>query len=498
MPVAPANVKDLSTLVVRSKLLSADDLTGALRALKPSGTDATDIDAARRLLIAGKHLTEYQAALLLRGHSEGFFLGPYKILDLIAKGRMAGVYRAVHETGQTVAIKVLPASKARDPDILARFKREGRLLTQLDHPNIVRAFQVGESEGKHYLALEYLDGETLEETLERRKKLPVAEAVRIVHQTLAGLQHLHERRMIHRDLKPANLMLVGPPPKKSDDTSERTVKILDIGLGKAVFEETAAAPVEANKITADGTLIGTPDYLAPEQARSAKDVDIRADIYTLGCVLFHTLTGQPPFPDKSVLNQVMRHANEPPRPLSDFLEKVPDGLQAVMNELMAKDPAKRYTTPQKAAQALSAFLQNTSATRAAPPLPAFEQWLKAPDPVDAAKSAAGIPIGRLEPSARPPEPKKLIPAPPPVTSDFDVELIPTPDPMRIRSDGAPRRGPLQLNRRDVFMLCTGGGLVAAALAAGWGLSRALRREPTPEQTPPPPPPPPSDSPPPEG
>jgi len=495
MPVAPANVKDLSALVVRSKLLSAEDLTAALRALKPTGTDAADIDAARRLLVAGKHLTEYQAALLLRGHSEGFFLGPYKILDLIAKGRMAGVYKAVHETGQIVAIKVLPASKARDPEILARFKREGRLLTQLDHPNIVRAFQIGESEGKHYLALEYLDGETLEEALEKRKKLPVSEAVRIIQQALHGLQHLHERKMIHRDLKPANLMLVGPPAKKGDESPDRTIKILDIGLGKAVFEETTAAPVEPNKITADGTLIGTPDYLAPEQARSAKNVDIRADIYTLGCVLFHALTGQPPFPDKSVLNQVMRHATEPPRPLSDFLDKVPDGLQAVMNDLMAKDPAKRYATPQKAAQALSAFHRNAPATRpSAPPLPAFEQWLKAPDSHDAAKNAAGIPVGKLEPSARPPEPKKPLPAPPAVTPEFDVELIPTPDPVKGRDINEPRRGLLQLNRRDVLMLCTGGALVAAALAVGWGLSRALRREPNPEQTAPPS----SDNPPPEG
>jgi serine/threonine protein kinase len=492
MPAAPANVKDLSALVIRSKLLSADDLSGALRGLKPSGTDTTDIDAARRLLITGKHLTEYQAALLLRGHSEGFFLGPYKILDLIAKGRMAGVYKAVHQTGQIVAIKVLPASKARDPEILARFNREGRLLTQLDHPNIVRAFQVGEADGKHYLALEYLDGETLEEALERRKKLPVAEAVRVIHQALNGLQHLHERKMIHRDLKPANLMLAGQPAKKGDDTSDRAVKILDIGLGKAVFEEATAAPTDLNKITADGTLIGTPDYLAPEQARSARNVDIRADIYTLGCVLFHSLTGQPPFPDKSVLNQVMRHANEPPRPLSDFLSDVPNGLQDVMNKLMAKEPGQRYATPQLAAQALNAFLKNTPPARSAPPpLPAFERWLKKPDPQDATKSAAGIPIGKIEPPAKPaepprlPEPKKPTPPLfPEATPEFDVELIPTAEPAK-RHDGELRRGLLQLNRRDVLMLCTGGGLVAAALAAGWGLSRALRREPTPEQTPPP-------------
>src|SRR5262249_2704835 len=146
----------------------------------------------RKQLVRGRHLTDYQATLLMRGHSEGFFLDQYKVLELLAKGRMAGVYKAIHTSGQIVAIKVLPASKARDPEVLARFRREARLLTRLDHPNVVRAFQLGESAGKHYLVLEYLDGDTLDEILERRKKLPPTEAVRIIHEALLGLQHIHE------------------------------------------------------------------------------------------------------------------------------------------------------------------------------------------------------------------------------------------------------------------------------------------------------------------
>ena len=216
-------------------------------------------------LVVGKHLTEYQAALVMRGHTEGFFLGPYKVLELIAKGRMAGVYKAEHSSDQIVAIKVLPASKAKDPETLARFKREGRLLTRLDHPNVVRAFHVGESAGKHYLVLEYLDGETLEEVLDRSKRLPPAEAVRVVYQAFLGLQHIHERGMIHRDLKPANLMLVDPAGAGASVGG--TVKILDIGLGKAVFDEGQRSPVDdPTQLTTDGVLIGTPDYLAPEQA----------------------------------------------------------------------------------------------------------------------------------------------------------------------------------------------------------------------------------------
>ena len=505
MPAAPANVVDLCALIVRSKLIAPEVLKSALKGLKATGTDAGDIDAARRALIAGKHLTDYQAALLLRGHGEGFFLGPYQIQELIAKGRMAGVYKAIHESGQAVAIKVLPASKAKDPETLARFRREGRLLTKLDHPNVVRAFQVGEAEGRHYLVLEYLDGDTLEEVLAKRKKLPPVEAVRVIHQAMLGLQHIHERGMIHRDLKPANLMLVDSPDKAGNDTLDRAVKILDIGLGKALFDEAGLVSDDASKLTADGTLMGTPDYLAPEQARSARQADIRSDVYALGCVLYHALTGQPPFPDKSVLTQVMRHATETPRPLKDFLAEVPDGLQNVMNWLMAKDPAQRYSTPERAAQALNLFLRNTPAIKpSAAPLPAFVKWLEVeadPESVKSTAVPAGIAVGKLEPAkgkpelARPAEVRKpgtatapalqSQPAQPAVLADFDVELVSVSVPdSRQQMDDEPR-GLLEPNRRDLIMLCAGGGFVVTAMLAGWGLSKLLRREP-PLETPPPP------------
>src|SRR5262249_15091776 len=209
----------------------------------------------------------------------------------------AGVYKAIHQLGQVVAIKVLPPSKAKDPHMLARFLRESRLAMRLKHPNVVRAFQVGEVNGLYYLVMEYLEGETLDEVILRRKQWPPAEAVRLIHQALLGMQHIHEQGLVHRDIKPANLMLVpGSSANVPDTTLRATVKILDIGLGRALFDESSpAAPTGAGEdfqLTAEGVLLGTPDYLSPEQARDPRSTDIRADIYSLGCVLYHALAGQ--------------------------------------------------------------------------------------------------------------------------------------------------------------------------------------------------------------
>src|SRR5262249_1156162 len=161
---------------------------------------------------------------------------------------------------------------------------------------------VGQTNGLHFLVMEYLEGETLEDVLQRRKRLPPHEAVRLVHQALQGLQHIHERGLVHRDLKPANLMLTPPrAPGEPDDTLGARVKILAGGLGRALRGGGARGAANHLQRTGEGVLLGTPDYLAPEQARDPRAVDIRADIYSLGCVLYHCLTGQPPFPDTNVL-----------------------------------------------------------------------------------------------------------------------------------------------------------------------------------------------------
>jgi serine/threonine protein kinase len=409
-------VQNVYGLLLRSKLLPLDQAKTMYDRWNADARDAAgNLQAFTRWVVAHRYLTDYQASLLARGHADGFFLNQYKILDRLGKGRMAGVYKAVHELGQVVAIKVLPPSKARDPQFLARFQREARLAFKLKHPNIVRAFQVGMAAGLHYFVMEYLEGETLDEVLRRRGKLPPPEAVRLIHQAMSGLQHIHAQGLVHRDLKPANLMLVPAPPQGANETTQRcTVKILDIGLGRAMFED---SPSEAAKksnpgLTSEGVLLGTPDYMAPEQARDARSSDIRADIYSLGCVLYHTLAGQPPFPDTNIINQMIRHATEAPRPLKDFNPAVPDGLQQIVNWMLAKDPKQRYPTPERAAQALQVFLvagaEVPTSLEADPKMKPFLNW------VEAENSKAELALPRTGGAPRPTHPRPAaVPVPKP-------------------------------------------------------------------------------------
>lgn len=374
-------VENLCGFLIRSRLLSPEEVRSVHQRWLEEGKDkAGDLAQFSRWLVASRYVTDYQASLLTKGHADGFFLNQYQILDRLGRGRMAGVYKAVHPLGQVVAIKVLPPSKAKNSIMLGRFQREARMAARLKHVNVVRAFQLGEVDGLHYLVMEYLDGETLDDVLQRKKKLPPADAVRIVYQALLGLQHIHEQGMIHRDLKPANLMLVMPPGKTDGDLAQHSiVKILDIGLGRALFEE--GTPDNA-ELTGEGVLLGTPDYLAPEQARDPRSIDIRADIYSLGCVLYHCLTGQPPFPDSNLLSQMVRHASETPKPLREFSPAIPEGLQQIVNWMMAKKPEERYPTPERAAQALQMFLvAGSEPPRSAeePQMRKYLTWLEASD-----------------------------------------------------------------------------------------------------------------------
>lgn len=360
------SVPDLFGLLLRSRLMPIDDARAMYqRWLQESGDAAMDPVAFSRWVPEQGYLTTYQVNLLRKGHADGFFLQHYKILDRLGKGKMAGVYKAVHDLGQVVALKVLPPSRAQDPHLLGRFRREARLAMRLHHPNIVRAFQTGEADGLHYLVMEHLDGVPLSHILDQRGNFPAVEAVRLIHQTLQGLQHIHEQGLVHRDLKPANLMLV-PAPLEGGDTSGCTVKIVDIGLGRALLEEAGQEPMDDIQLTGASSFLGTPDYIAPEQARDARTADIRSDIYSLGCVLYHLLAGQPVFPDTNLINQLVRHATEPPHPLREFNPEVTDELQQIINAMLAKEPAARYQTPERAARALQAFLDHLGS---APPTP---------------------------------------------------------------------------------------------------------------------------------
>jgi serine/threonine protein kinase len=205
--------------------------------------------------------------------------------------------------------------------------------------------------------MEYLAGETLEGLLERGGRLTPVEAAHVIHQALLGLQYLFEAGLVHRNLEPANLMLV-PPPGEDQRASvlSTTVKILDISLSRSLVDDAAAGCANPLRLTYDGEFMGNPNYLAPEQARDPHTSDIRADIYSLGCILYHALAGVPPFQDSTPLGRVIRHATETPQPLMALNPDVPGALQLIVNWMMAKDPAQRYATPGRAAEALHLFL----------------------------------------------------------------------------------------------------------------------------------------------
>jgi serine/threonine protein kinase len=471
--------------------------------VQEAGTGSSDFERFCVWLIAHQYVTSYQLELLRRGHFEHFFLGDYKILDRLGRGRMAGVYRAVHRLGQMVAIKVLPRSKAKDATTLARFQREARLAVQFKHPNVVRTFQVGESDGLHYLVMEYLEGETLKEVLQRRRQLPPAEAVRIVHQALQGLRHLHELGMIHRDLKPANLMLVsGRNQKDRDTTLQDTVKILDIGLGKALFDEGTSedipggfpAGIAAVALTEQGDLLGDPTYMAPEQARDASTADIRCDLYSLGCILYHCLAGRPPFEETTNIQLALRHATEAPRLLRDFNVRVADGLQEVVSCLLAKDPARRYPTPERAAQALRPHLgdyaEPVPRSTVEPYLPAYLTWLEDGNAVLASVPGApalpvSAPLGpqpqeqraKSPAPAQAPRPGSPVPAAPEPAPTV-IENIPAQFLRRgaILRERTRSRSPIELSRRDWIMMGVGAGGILLIEALAYVLSRILGRK----------------------
>lgn len=431
------SVQNVLHLLAHTGLLSAADAhqLGA-RWFQDAGAAVNNVVRFRDWLLHNQYVTEYQADRLFRGHTDYYHLNQYKLLERIGKGRMAGVYKAVHQLGQVVAIKVLPPSKARDANAFARFCREARLARRLQHINVVRTFQTGECNGLYYLVMEHLDGETLEEVLTRRGQLPPREAVRILYHALQGLEHIHEKGLVHRDLEPGNLMLIpARQPGQPDTTLNATVKILDIGLGRSTFDE-GVGP-RGTQLTADETILGTPYYMAPEQARNSHTADIRSDLYSLGCVFYHAVAGQPPFPEKLAVRAMIRHATEVPKPLRQFNPDIPDSLQQFTNILLAKEPSKRYATPKEASQALRRFIGSTQLVRPAAdtsPVQAYVEWAAAnPEPGQQAAAPALSPTAAWQPA-----PSLPVPSSPPAPFTAPAPAAPPPAYMSAPAASAPR------------------------------------------------------------
>jgi hypothetical protein len=275
----------------------------------------------------------------------------YRVLEVLGAGGMGVVYKAVHRLMErVVALKVINQLLTARPGFVERFRREVKAAARLAHPNIVTAYDAEEAGGTHFLVMEYVIGTNMDREVARRGPLPVREACDLVRQAALGLQHAYERGMVHCDIKPHNLLL----------TPGGQVKILDFGLARIVDEGSGEAPSLAS-----GTFVGTPDYVAPEQARDPGRADIRADIYSLGCTLYHLLSGKPPFPAGTPLQKLLAHQECNPPPLT-ARDDVPLALTRILERMLAKDPARRYATPADVAADLARLEDPSSA----PPAPA--------------------------------------------------------------------------------------------------------------------------------
>jgi serine/threonine protein kinase len=350
MATAPATAADFVALARKSGLVDKSSLEKYLAELQKAGLPP-DPSKLARLFVNDGLLTDFQAANLLRGRFTGFTLGRYKILKRIGAGGMGAVFLAEHTTmRRTVALKVLPPDKVRDPACLGRFHREAQAVAALNHPNIVRAYDV-DSDGKtHFLVMEYVDGVTLQDVVQKRGPLAITRAADIIKQVAAGLDHAHRAGLVHRDIKPANILV-----------NKSQVKILDMGLARFFNDDTDSLTREFE----NNAVLGTADYLSPEQGRDSHEVDIRSDIYSLGATFYFLLTGRPPFAGGNLRQKLLWHQMKAPDPVRTHRPEVPESLEAVIAKMMAKNAADRYQSPAEVVQALTSWGKDGPITAAA-------------------------------------------------------------------------------------------------------------------------------------
>jgi hypothetical protein len=319
----------------RSRLLS-DKQLAALSSLASTSDQAALADA----LIKRGWMTPFQVRQVAEGNTDYLRLGEYILLDKIGEGAMGDVFRASHLRFGIVALKVMKRSKLTNPAAVKRFFKEIELAARLNHPNIVRARDSGAAGDSYYLAMEFVDGVDLSRLVKEKGPLGIEQACHYIRQAALALHHAHENGIVHRDIKPGNLMI----------DSSGQVKLLDLGLARMeAFEE-------SNALTRMGQMIGTPDYLAPEQAIDARRADARADLYSLGCTLFYLVAGKPPFSAASLPDLLLKHQSELARPLRSFRPDAPAWLVQLCGWMMNKRPEDRPASALEVVQRLDPFL----------------------------------------------------------------------------------------------------------------------------------------------
>ncbi|OAI48954.1 hypothetical protein AYO44_06615 [Planctomycetaceae bacterium SCGC AG-212-F19] len=351
-------------LVSAAQLKELTDLAGLNQAQPQRQPRLADARTLAKHLLEQNWLTPYQVNQLLLGRGAELVLGPYLLLERLGEGGAGQVFKARHQKmKRAVALKLIRKELLADADVVARFYREIQIVSQLDHPNVVHAYDAGPFGVTHFLAMEFVEGTDLGKLVKQGGPLPVHQACEYIRQTALGLQHAHERGLVHRDIKPHNLIV---------SRREALVKVADLGLAR--LPRTGNDEVTAALSGAKGTgtltpenafMMGTADYLAPEQALDFHKADIRADIYSLGCTFYFLLTGQPPFPGKTLAEKLLKHQQAEPPPLEKIRSDLPPGLVVVLRRMLAKRPQDRFQTPAEVVAALESLL-GIKTTPAAP------------------------------------------------------------------------------------------------------------------------------------
>ncbi len=317
----------------QSGIVEPGRLTSGLPALPPDPREAA------KVLVRDGWLTYFHAEQLLKGKWRGFSIGKYQILERLGSGGMGAVYLAEHMLmRRRVALKVLPLHLAKEEWFLDRFYREAEAVAAVDHPNIVHAHDVDRDGEFHFLVMEYVDGSSLQQIVHDHGPLSFLRAAHYTRQAALGLEHARQANIVHRDIKPGNLLL----------DRQGVIKILDMGL--ACFQE---GPSKNQVKPSERVMVGTDDYLAPEQIVDSDSVDIRADIYGLGATLHYFLTGRPPFPEApSPSLKLIWHLTRTPAPVTELRPDTPAALNDLLRKMLAKNPWERPQTPADVARAL--------------------------------------------------------------------------------------------------------------------------------------------------
>jgi len=347
---------DFFELLSKSDLLSADQLEAA----RSSTSEATDASTVARQLARQGVLTRWQAGQLLAGRTT-FHLGKYRLIDLLGRGGMGSVFLGEHVMmNRRVALKIVSRDVGSDPVRLERFLDEARAIAALDHPAIVQAYSVDNEGDRYYIVMEYVEGRDLQRVVDEDGTLDWTTAAAYIRQAADGLAHAHERQLIHCDIKPSNLLL-GPQGR---------VKILDMGLARLGKDEEE----EGEDLTEsrENQILGSVDYLAPEQALESEEFDYRADIYALGCTFYFLLTGHPPFPEGTLHQRILKHQTQDPSPIESERPDVPGPLADICRRMMAKEPGERYQDAGEVAHALGELLAENEGGAGAMGFPAID------------------------------------------------------------------------------------------------------------------------------